>query len=199
MSRIGNKPVALPDGVQVTVVNGDLTVKGPKGELSWRPPQSTTVTIDRQAGVVRVERASDNRQHKALHGLTRALIANMVTGVSRGYERGLEIYGTGYNCKLEGRNLLLNLGYTGRSMGRSAQFSIPIPDGVEVQILVPAARGETEPAKLTVRGIDKWKVGQFAADIRRLRKPEPYQGKGVRYAGEQIKRKAGKAFAGGPT
>jgi large subunit ribosomal protein L6 len=197
MSRIGKKPVPLPDGVQVTVQDHKVKAKGPKGELTWPLPESVTVSVDAEAGLIRVARASDERQDKALHGLTRALIANMVTGVNQGYERGLEIYGTGYNCKLEGRNLVLNLGFSGRGMGRPGQFVVPVPEGLEVQILAPAARGETDPAKLVIRGVDKGKVGQFAAEVRGLRKPEPYQGKGVRYAGEQIKRKAGKAFAGG--
>jgi len=199
MSRIGKKPVPLPDGVQVTLQDSELKVTGPKGELTWRAPAATTVTLDAQARLVRVTRASDSRQDKALHGLTRALIANMVAGVTQGYQRGLEIYGTGYNCKLDGRKLLLNLGFSGRGVGRPAQFVIDIPEGLQVEVLVAAARGDNEPAKLMIRGIDKWKVGQFAAEVRSLRKPEPYRGKGIRYVGEQIKRKAGKAFAGGAT
>lgn len=197
MSRIGRKPVAVPSGVQVTFQDRTVRIKGPKGELSWDPPERVTVTLDSEDNSLRVSRDSDERSERALHGMTRALLQNMIVGVTEGYQKGLEIYGTGYNCKLEGKKLLLNLGYMGRGVNAPAQFQIPVPDGVEVEVLVPAARGETDPAKLVIRGIDKWAVGQFAAEIRKLRVPEPYQGKGVRYAGEQIKRKAGKAFAGG--
>jgi len=113
------------------------------------------------------------------------------------HERGLEIYGTGYNCKVEGQVLHLSIGYMGRGVGKSSQFQLPTPAGLQVKVAVPAARGNNEPAKFTVHGCDKQMVNQFAAEIRKLRKPEPYLGKGVRYAGEQIRRKAGKVFAGG--
>jgi large subunit ribosomal protein L6 len=189
--------VAVPDGVQVTLDRQTVRVKGPKGELSWTAPDRVTLSVDTGQKAVKVARASDERQDRALHGLTRALIQNMVVGVTTGYQKSLEIYGTGYSCKLDGKKLLLNLGYMGRGVNAPAQFQIPIPDGLTVEVLVPAARGETDPAKFVVRGTDKWLVGQFAAEIRKLREPEPYQGKGVRYAGEQIKRKAGKAFASG--
>jgi large subunit ribosomal protein L6 len=197
VSRIGKKPVALPDGVQVTLDRQTVRVKGPKGELSWTAPQRVTLSYDAGEKAVKVARASDERRDRALHGLARALIQNMVVGVTKGYERALEIYGTGYSCKLDGKRLLLNLGYMGRGVNAPAQFQIPIPEGLNVEVLVPAARGESDPAKFVVRGTNKWLVGQFAAEIRKLREPEPYQGKGVRYAGEQIKRKAGKAFASG--
>jgi large subunit ribosomal protein L6 len=140
-------------------------------------------------------------QSRALHGLTRALIANMVRGVHLGYRRSLEIYGTGYGCRVQGRSLLLNCGHMGRGVGkdgkpRDAQFNIPIPEGVAVTVEVPAARGDNEPAKMTIEGPDKQKVGQFAAEVRAIRPPEPYKGKGIRYAGEQVRRKQGKAFVG---
>jgi large subunit ribosomal protein L6 len=132
-----------------------------------------------------------------LHGTSRALIANMVKGVAEGYRIDLEVYGTGYGCKLEGKTFLLNVGYMGRGIGRKAQFEIPVPPGLEIKVDAPVARGDNEPAKFSVSGPDKQQVGAFAADIRKLRKPEPYKGKGIRYAGEHIRRKAGKVFAGG--
>lgn len=197
MSRIGRKPVVVPSGVDVSLAGQTVRVKGPKGELSWTAPDRVSVALGDDKKSVTVSRASDERKDRALHGLTRALINNMVVGVTQGYERTLEIYGTGYGCRLEGQKLLLNLGFMGRGVNAPAQFQFPVPKGLTVDVLVPAARGESEPAKFVVRGSDKWLVGQFAAEIRKLRPPEPYQGKGVRYAGEHIKRKAGKAFASG--
>lgn len=193
MSRVGKKPVPIPEGVQVQVRNGSVTVRGPRGTLEFAAPPGIRVEVDDQARLVRVNRASDEKQHKAFHGLTRALIANMVHGVVHGYSRELHIYGTGYNCKLQGRQLHLNVGFMGQGHNRPAQFMIDIPDGIEVEVLVPAARGESEPARLVVRGIDKQKVGQFAAQIRKIRPPEPYQGKGIRYSDEIVRRKQGKA------
>ena len=144
-----------------------------------------------------MRRPDDQPESRALHGLSRALITNMVTGVTDGYEKKLEIYGTGFNVKKQGQQLYLNLGFVGRGHNRPAQFMVDIPAGVEVVIETEAARGDTEPARFSVRGIDKQAVGQFAAELRKLRKPEPYKGKGIRYAGEQIRRKAGKVFASG--
>jgi len=195
MSRIGNKPVEIPKGVTVNVAGQAVQVAGPKGKLDWSVPHPISAAIE--AGQVVVKRPDDARQNRALHGLSRALIANMVKGVAEGYLIRMEIYGTGYGCKLEGGKLLLNCGYMGRGVGRPAQFQIEIPAGLEVKVDVPAARGDNEPAKLTIGGADKQAVGQFAAELRKLRKPEPYKGKGIRYAGEQIRRKAGKVFAGG--
>jgi len=162
--------------------------------LTWSVPRPITAKVAGEEIVL--VRPNDETSNKALHGLSRALIANMVKGVAEGYSIGLEIYGTGFNAKVEGRNLLLNIGYMGRGVGRKAQFEIPIPTGVEVKVDVPAAKGNSEPAKFTVSSADKQAVGQFAAEIRKLRKPEPYLGKGIRYAGERIRRKAGKVFAG---
>jgi len=202
MSRIGKKPVAVPEGVTVTVADRAVTTKGPKGELSWRFPEEVEVVFEAESRLVHVTRKADGRRERAMHGLTRALIANMVHGVHTGYQKKLEIYGTGYGCKLKGRTLLLNCGYMGRGIGRDgkpaeAQFSIPVPEGLTVTVEVESARGDHEPARLTIEGPDKQKVGQFAAELRAIRPPEPYKGKGIRYADEQVRRKQGKAFAGG--
>jgi large subunit ribosomal protein L6 len=195
MSRIGQKPIPIPAGVKVEVAGQDIHVSGPKGKLSWQLPRPIAAVIDKQELVVR--RPDDTAQNRALHGLARALIANMVKGVTTGYQIGLEIYGTGYNVKVEARRLMLNCGYSGRGFGRPSQFDVPIPAGIEIKVEVPAARGNNEPARFFVTGPDKQAVGQFAAEVRKLRKPEPYLGKGIRYQGEHIRRKAGKVFAGG--
>jgi len=195
MSRIGKKPIPIPSGVTVSVAKQDVSVSGPKGKLAWTVPVPVEAAVE--DGCVVCSRPDDSKQSRALHGLSRALIANMVKGVSEGYRIGLEVYGTGYSAKLEGKTLLLNIGYMGRGVGRKAQYEVPVPPGLEVTVEVPAARGDGDPAKFTVSGADKQQVGQFAAEVRKLRKPEPYKGKGIRYAGEQIRRKAGKVFAGG--
>lgn len=195
MSRVGNKPVELPAGVKADLTGRTIKLTGPKGTTSWTAPAPIDVKVAGSA--VTVSRPNDEPVNRALHGTTRALIANMAKGVKEGYAIGLEIYGTGYTCKLDGKKLLLNVGFMGRGVGKAAQFIVPIPAGVDVKVDVPAARGNNEPAKFTVSGIDKQAVGDFAAAVRKLRKPEPYQGKGIRYAGEQIRRKAGKVFAGG--
>ncbi len=202
MSRIGKKPVAVPSGVTVEVANRTVRIKGPLGELAWSFPDEVEVAFDSQDQQVRVTRAGDSRRQRAMHGLARALIANMVHGVLSGYQKKLEIYGTGYNCKLKGQNLLLNCGYMGRGIGRDgkpveAQFTIPVPEGVQVKIEVESARGDHEPARMTIEGTDKQKVSQFAAEVRAIRPPEPYKGKGIRYSDEIVKRKQGKAFASG--
>ncbi|MFO0840039.1 MAG: 50S ribosomal protein L6 [Phycisphaerae bacterium] len=195
MSRIGKQPIPLPAGVKVDVAGQTVNVQGPKGKLSWSLPAGVRAAV--ADGRVSLTRGDDAAQSRALHGLSRALIQNMVIGVVSGYQEKLEVHGTGYNCKLQGKQLLLNIGFMGRGVGRPAQFMIDIPEGIQVDIEVPAARGENEPAKFTVKGIDKQLVGQFAAELRKLRKPEPYKGKGIRYAAERVKRKAGKVFAGG--
>jgi large subunit ribosomal protein L6 len=187
MSRVGKKPIALPSGVKVDVKGSAISVTGPKGTLSWS--HATGVSVKQEAAAVVVSRASDSSKHRALHGTTRALIQNMIVGVSQGYEEKMEIYGTGYGCAVSGQTLNLTVGY-------SHPITLQIPPGVKVAIDVPATKGDETPAKLTVSGIDKQVVGQFARSIKDARHPEPYKGKGVRYAGEQIKRKAGKAFAG---
>lgn len=196
MSRVGKQPISVPDGVTVKVSGREVTVSGPKGSLTWEHPITAKVTFDDSAKTITVTRLDDAKQSRANHGLSRSLIANMVLGVFKGYEKRLEIYGTGYNCKLQGRTLHLNVGFMGRRRGLGSQFELPVPDGVEVVIEREAARGDTEPAVLTVKGFDKQSVGQFAAEIRALRKTEPYKGKGIRYMGEVVRRKQGKALAG---
>lgn len=202
MSRIGKKPVSVPSGVKVEVKDHTIKTSGPKGTLSWQFPAEVDVAFDSAASLVQVTRKADSAQSRALHGLTRALIANMVIGCEKGYEKKLEIYGTGYGCDLKGTKLLLNCGYMGLGVDKAgkqkeAQFFIEVPAGLKVTVEVKAARGESEPAKLTIAGPDKQMVGQFAAEVRGLRPPEPYKGKGIRYAGEYVRRKQGKAFAGG--
>ena len=172
MSRIGTKPINIPSGVSVTVDGTQVTVKGPKGTMSNSIHPDMQVSIEDD--VVKVERPSDVKKHRALHGLTRTLIHNMVVGVTEGYEKTREISGVGYRAAKSGDKLILNLGF-------SKPCEIVPPKGIEID--VPA------PNQVIVRGIDKQAVGQIAADIRRLRPPEPYQGTGVKYAGEVVKRK----------
>ncbi|ADJ26383.1 ribosomal protein L6 [Dehalogenimonas lykanthroporepellens BL-DC-9] len=176
MSRIGKLPVALPQGVKVTIADSGVTVSGPKGELkrSFDP----VMIIKEEDGKLVVERPSDAPAHRAMHGLTRSLLANMVKGVSDGYEKGLDIVGVGFKAEKAGEKLILRVGY-------SHVVEIPAVDGVTFTV-------ET-PTKLKVSGIDKQKVGQVAAEIRSVRKPDSYKGKGIRYAGEVIKLKPGKA------
>ncbi|HVP12542.1 MAG TPA: 50S ribosomal protein L6 [Phycisphaerae bacterium] len=189
MSRIGKKPIPLPAGVKVELKGSQITVTGSKGTLSWSHPAGVTVSHDAKANAIRVTRASDLAQHRAFHGMTRALINNMVVGVAQGYQQKMEIYGTGYGCAVSGKTLELNVGH-------AHPIKLTIPAGVKVDIEVANTKGDETPAKLTVSGVDKQVVGQFARMIKDARLPEPYKGKGVRYAGEQIRRKAGKAFAG---
>jgi large subunit ribosomal protein L6 len=175
MSRIGRKPIEVPDGVDVQVAPGRVSVKGPKGELAQ--DLSTEMKIELAEGTLTVDRPTDRGEHRALHGLTRSLIANMVEGVTEGYEKRLEIQGVGYRAQLRGKALELSLGF-------SHPVSIEAPEGIEFEV--------PQPTEIVVRGIDKQQVGQVAADIRKRRPPEPYKGKGVRYAGEQVTRKVGK-------
>lgn len=181
MSRIGKLPIKVPDGVTVSVTGRTVSVEGPQGKLSMEHRPEITVTVDSDAGKVIVERADNLRESKAYHGLTRALVANMVEGVTKVFEKALEIHGVGFGAKLQGQTLELTLGYADTRR-------LQIPEGVIVEL--PSA------VNIVVKGPDKQKVGQFAAEVRATRKPEPYLGKGVRYRGEQIRRKAGKAFAG---
>jgi large subunit ribosomal protein L6 len=175
MSRIGRKPVPVPEAVTVDIAPGTIAVKGPKGELTQA--YSPDMTVAENEGVVTVERPTDRGPHRALHGLTRSLIANMVEGVTDGFEKRLEIQGVGYRAQLKGKNLELALGY-------SHPVAIEAPDGIEFEV--------PQPTEVIVRGIDKQLVGQVAADIRKRRPPEPYKGKGIRYKGEQVLRKVGK-------
>jgi large subunit ribosomal protein L6 len=177
MSRIGNAPVAVPSGVEVTVSGGTITVKGPKGTLSREIPGDIEVAQD--DGALTFVRPDDDRKNRALHGLVRSLVNNMVVGVTDGFKKELEIVGVGYRAEAQGPNALrLNLGF-------SHPVNVKAPDGITFEV--------PQPTQVIVNGIDKEVVGQVAADIRSIRKPEPYKGKGVRYAGERILRKAGKA------
>jgi large subunit ribosomal protein L6 len=175
MSRIGRKPITIPDGVEVDLKPGRVTVKGPRGELAQAVSRDMSFGLD--DGVLTVSRPSDRGPHRALHGLTRSLVANMVEGVTTGFERRLEIQGVGYRARLQGRTLELSVGF-------SHPIAIEAPDGIEFEV--------PQPTVVIVRGIDKQLVGEIAARIRRVRAPEPYKGKGIRYAGEQIRRKVGK-------
>ena len=177
MSRIGKAPVAVPNGVTVTLKDGNvISVKGPRGELTRSLP--TAMTVTQENGTVTVTRPSDEDQHKALHGLTRTLIANMVEGVTKGFSKNLELVGVGYKAEVRPYGLQLALGY-------SHPIEYRAPQGIK--LTAPA------PTQIVVEGANKEVVGQVAAEIRSLRPPEPYKGKGVKYAGEQIRRKAGKA------
>jgi large subunit ribosomal protein L6 len=176
MSRIGKMPVTLPSGVELTVDGQVVSVRGPKGTLDRRFHDRVTITVDE--GVASVQRGDDTREARALHGLSRALLANMVVGVSEGYRRDLEIIGVGYRAALKGSDLEMQLGF-------SHPVSVVAPDGITFEV--------PEPTKVVVSGIDKEQVGQVAADIRKIRPPEPYKGKGIRYSGEHVRRKAGKA------
>ncbi len=192
MSRVGKRPVPIPDNVAVTVQDRTVNVEGPLGKLHWTFPYGMTVTVDDEKNEVRVERPDDQRRHRALHGLTRALIANMVEGVTNGYQRPMELYGTGYSVNVEGKRFVVLCGY-------AHPVEKDIPEGIEVVVEVPNTRGNDTPARFAVKGCDKQLVGEFAAEVRHIKPPEPYLGKGFRYAGEQIRRKAGKTFVGGAT
>jgi large subunit ribosomal protein L6 len=180
MSRIGRQPIEVPTGVDVSVDGTRVDVKGPRGELTTTFHPDMRIVED--GGVLRVERPSDERLHRQLHGLTRTLLFNMVEGVTNGYEKRLEIVGVGYRAVLKGADLELALGF-------SHTVPVPAPAGIEFE--VPA------PNRIVIRGIDKQQVGEVAAKIRKLRKPEPYKGKGIRYEGEFVRKKAGKTAKGG--
>ena len=197
MSRVGKKPIPVPGGTKVTVAGQSVSLTGPKGSMSWAAPANARIAYDGAANTIVVTRTDDRKQSRANHGLSRAYIANMVQGVSQGFEKSLQIYGTGYNCKLQGRMLHLNVGFSGRRRGQGAQFELPIPAGIEVVVEREAARGDNEPASMIIRGHDKQSVGQFAAEVRSIRTTEPYKGKGIRYKNEYIKRKQGKALTSG--
>ena len=180
MSRIGRQPIEIPSGVEVEVGDDALvTVKGPRGTLSQR--LHPEMRILKEEGVVRVERPSDEGYHRSLHGLTRTLIANMVEGVTRGYEKRLQIVGVGYRATMKGKDLEVLVGY-------SHPVVVPAPEGIEFEV--------PTPTQILVRGNDKEAVGRIAADIRKIRKPEPYKGKGIRYENEIVRKKAGKAAKG---
>lgn len=178
MSRIGKKPIPFSNQVKVEIMGGRVSVEGPKGKLSLRIHHSMAVKVE--DSLLHCVRPSDNKLHRSLHGLTRTLIANMVEGVTKGFEKKLEMIGVGYRASVQGRNLTLMLGY-------SHPLIYPLPDGINVLV-----EGQN---LLTISGVDKQQVGEVAAKIRSLRPPEPYKGKGVKYAGEHIRRKAGKSGA----
>jgi large subunit ribosomal protein L6 len=175
MSRIGRQPIAVPSGVTVTIEPESVSVKGPKGELSERIPRD--IEVVQEDGQLLVKRPTDRGEHRALHGLTRSLVANMVQGVTAGYEKRLEIQGVGYRAQMKGKNLELAVGY-------SHPVPIPAPEGIEFEV--------PQPTRIVVKGISKQRVGEIAAIIRKQRPPEPYKGKGIRYEGEYVARKVGK-------
>ena len=179
MSRIGRKPINIPAGVDVKVENGVITVKGPKGTLDFAYNQNMTVEI--KDGTVEVTRPDDKKENRSLHGLTRTLINNMVVGVTEGYKKELDVNGVGYRVQKQGKKCVMNLGYS---------HQVIVEDTQDIKIEVP------DPNTIKIIGIDKQKVGQFAAEVREKRPPEPYKGKGIRYVDEYIRRKEGKAGKG---
>ena len=180
MSRIGKKPIEIPAGVEVKIDGNKVTVKGPKGTLSGE--FAPAITIAQEGNEIIVTRPSDEAEHRSLHGLTRTLVANMVTGVTEGYKKELEVNGVGYRAAKQGKDLVLSLGY-------SHQVIMPEIEGISIEV--------PNPNLVVITGPDKQKVGQFAAEVREKRPPEPYKGKGVKYVGEYIRRKEGKAGKGG--
>jgi large subunit ribosomal protein L6 len=175
MSRIGKKPIPIPSGVEVEISPGSVAVKGPKGRLQERI--NPEITVAQEDGALTVSRPTDRADHRALHGLTRSLVANMVTGVTDGYERRLEIQGVGYRAAMRGSDLEMQLGF-------SHPVAVKAPEGISFEV--------PQPTQIVVRGISKQQVGEIAAQIRKWRPPEPYKGKGIRYEGEQVQRKVGK-------
>ncbi len=191
MSRIGKKPVIIPQGVKVEQKGPNIKVAGPLGNLEMNCQPQIKVKIDSSAGQVLVENEKPGvRQCKQLHGTMRSLIANMVAGVSKGFEKKMEIYGTGYSVKEQESKLIFQVGFC-------HSITMVIPKGIKVNIEAGATRGNDVPARFTLYGTDKCLLGQFAADIRKIRPPEPYKGKGIRYADEHVRRKVGKAFTSG--
>lgn len=176
MSRIGKKPIAIPSGVEVKTSGPRVSVKGPKGELSWTHPEGVSVAVE--GGEAVVTRKSDAKPVRALHGLTRALLQNMVTGVSEGFKREMELVGVGYRAQGQGDKLVFSVGYS-----NAVEFKLP--EGISAEV-------DKKQTKIVLSGIDKQKLGQTAADIKALRPPDSYKGKGIRYAGERLKLKAGK-------
>ena len=191
MSRIGKKPITIPEGVKVEQKGLLIKVSGPLGSLEMNCQQPIKAKVNSSVGRILVENQHpENGQDKQLHGTMRALIANMVTGVSKGFEKKMEIYGTGYNVKEQGNKLIFQVGF-------SHPVEMTAPKGIKVMIEAGATRGNDVPAKFTLSGMDRCLLGQFAADVRKIRPPEPYKGKGIRYADEHVRRKAGKAFTSG--
>jgi large subunit ribosomal protein L6 len=176
MSRVGKNPIPVPSGVEVQIQGNHVSVKGPKGELSRE--LNREMRIEQKDGEILVSRPSDQPRHRAMHGLTRSLVANMVTGVTAGFSKTLELQGVGYRAQMQGNELVLAIGY-------SHPVNVPPPPGVEFEV--------EGTSKIIVKGINREHVGQAAADVRKIRPPEPYKGKGIRYSGEYVRRKAGKA------
>ncbi len=189
MSRIGKKPIEIPSGVKVELKNNNCCVSGPLGELNIQCNPAVIVKIEDNQIVIINEKPTV-RFNRQMHGTTRALIANMVAGVSKGYAKKMQIFGTGYNIKEQNGKLVLQVGFC-------HPVEMPIPKGLKLEIEVPATRGNDIPAKFAITGSDKCQMGQFAAEVRKVRPPEPYKGKGIRYADEVVRRKVGKAFASG--
>ncbi len=190
MSRIGRKPVKVPSGVKVELAGNTLKISSSKESLTLPVNPVVSVDYDSGANEIKVDRKGNDRFARAMHGTTRALINNMITGVTQGYMKGISVYGTGYGIKQQAQQLLF-------SVGMAQPAAINIPAGVTVEIETPNARGNDTPATMKIKAADKQTVGQFAAKIRKIRPPEPYNGKGIRYSDEVIKRKVGKAFASG--
>jgi large subunit ribosomal protein L6 len=189
MSRIGNKPISIPAGVKVEQSGRQVKVSGLLGTMEMDCPEPIKVKVD--GGTMKVENEHPEiRTNKQLHGTTRAILANMVEGVTKGYEKKIEIYGTGYTVKEQGGKLVLQVGF-------AHAVELPIPKGLKVKIDVGATKGNETPAKFTISGVDKCLLGGFSSDIRKVKPPEPYQGKGIRYADEHVKRKVGKTFTSG--
>ncbi|MCI0684364.1 MAG: 50S ribosomal protein L6 [Gemmataceae bacterium] len=182
MSRIGKQPVVVPAGVKVQVADGKVRVEGPKGKLEFAPHPAMTVQLHDGGKTLKVTRPDDHRSNRALHGLTRSLIHNMVEGVTKGYEKRLKIEGVGYQAALDKKAVVLTVGYANK-------IRMMPPDGVTAEV--------PDPTTIVIKGADKQKVGQFAAELRSKRKPEPYKGKGVRYENEVVRRKEGKSFTSG--
>ncbi len=191
MSRIGKRPIDISAGVGVELKGRHVKVTGPLGSLEMDCHPLISIRVDEDGKKIAVENDKpDVRQNRQLHGTMRALVANMVQGVSKGFEKKMEIYGTGYNVKEQGDKLVFQIGFC-------HPMEVLVPKGIKVSIKAPATRGNDVPARFSVSGIDKHLLGQFAADIRRLRPPEPYKGKGIRYADEHVRRKVGKSFTSG--
>ena len=182
MSRIGKQPVPVPAGVKVQVADGKVRVEGPKGKLEIAVHRTMKIEQAEGGKTLTVTRPDDERFSRSLHGLTRSLIANMVEGVTKGYEKRLKIEGIGYQARMDKKSLVLTVGYANA-------VSMPPPEGITVEL--------PDPTTIVIKGADKQKVGQYAAEVRRVRKPEPYKGKGIRYENEQVRRKEGKSFTSG--
>ncbi len=180
MSRIGKKPVQVPAGVKIQIADRTIAVEGPKGKLQWEHRPEVSLNYDEPSMTITVSRRDDERQSRALHGLTRALVVNMIAGVTQGYEKRLEIQGVGYLAAVQGKVLQLRVGLAN-------ELQVPIPDGLKVTV--------PDQQHIVIQGIEKQLVGHFAASVRAMRKPEPYKGKGIRYLGEAVRRKQGKAMA----